>query len=238
MYIIYSEKNIKYRKLEKRIKKIMLNILDSIKLSNSIIEKLKNTDDQIIKAQIEKSIRDKEIFKYNIEETIKYVLKAKNKNIQETNIFFIIKQYKSEYKNILLRLAKECKSINIVTNNIKSFDDFVEEIYNQYGIYVVISNNKRKSLLKADYVVNMDNSEKELNEYNINRYAIIFNTSINLILNIRGLDGIIISNIKVKTKNSKKNFIKRRFNENLNEKIQKIVLIGNNGYISWQELTK
>ena len=100
-----------------------------------------------------------------------------------------------------------------------------------------VLNNKKKSLARAQYIINMDFNEEELLEYNINRTASIFNLNIGK-LHLNNFDGCIINNIEINNDNQeydiKDLYLTSMINE---EEIENIIksgkykLIGNNGYI-------
>ena len=101
---------------------------------------------------------------------------------------------------------------------------------------IAISNNKRKSLSKAKYIINMDFDANEILQYSINRTAVIFNTY-NTQIKMKNFDGIIINNIKLKEQKNfslQDEYIANKINK---EEILKTIkneeyeLIGNNGNI-------
>mgnify|MGYP000341469646 CR=1 FL=1 len=105
---------------------------------------------------------------------------------------------------------------------------------------LAIVNNKRKSLARAKYIINVDFNEEEISTYCINRNAVIFNQSQNKIKNIIGFQGMIINNIKIKEENCKYP-IELEYEKYKAEIIKKIyngeyILIGNNGKIDKKEI--
>lgn len=196
MYIIYAKDDSK--KIEKKINKL-LNVLDSKKniilLSNTLLNKIELSKEIYIKQYLENRKTDKTIFKHKIIDVLDYLLNLRNEISQMTDIYILIKQYSDKYKNIILKLAQKYKTINIITYDIYNFQMLEEEIYNVYGIYIIIANNKRKSLIKSEYIINVDYTEEIINQYKINRNAVIINISKNSIKKIIGFYGIIINNI-------------------------------------------
>ena len=80
--------------------------------------------------------------------------------------------------------------INIVSPNVKEF-------YNIEDENVIVINNKKKSLKRAKFIVNIDFDEEILKQYFINRDAVILNLSSNKIKNLLGFDGAIINNVRI-----------------------------------------
>ena len=117
------------------------------------------------------------------------------------------------------------------------------KIYNNKQLFsklIIILNNKRKSLKRAKFIINIDFNENEINDYCINRNAIVFNESKNAIKNIVGFDGIIINNIEFFDKEyeikdlylvcNNKDVIADEIKERINN--GEIKFIGNNGVIN------
>ena len=66
---------------------------------------------------------------------------------------------------------------------------------------VMVSNNKRKSLLKSDIVLNIDFVEENLKEYKLNNNCTIINISSNIMVYSKGFNGININSYNVKFDN-------------------------------------
>lgn len=239
-YILYTT-NIKHsiKKLEK-----IFYYLDKrnykIVLSDYIIKELRKTNSYIINKVIQYNKEDKTIFNRQILQTLKYVITIRKESEQENNIYVIVEEANEQIQNILLYFAKNYKSLNIITNNLREYKRFEEKVYSKYEVPIIVSNNKRKALVRAKYIINISFNNEEINEYVINRDAIIFNTSCNTIKKIRGFEGIIVNNIEVTRKcyNLKENnFLNIRFITNIKD-VKIFNLLGNNGKICLKELGK
>ena len=77
--------------------------------------------------------------------------------------------------NLIVLIARKVKRLTIVSNNINKFRYLEEKLYNEYGIAIELSNNRRKSLLNSNIIINVDFEEEMVNKYNINSKAIIIN---------------------------------------------------------------
>ena len=75
--------------------------------------------------------------------------------------------------DIIVEIAKSIKRLNIVTNHINKCQKIEEYLYNEFGIILNISNNKRRSLLKAEVIINFDFPEELINKYRIYDKAVI-----------------------------------------------------------------
>ena len=65
--------------------------------------------------------------------------------------------------------------MNLITNNMKNFMKIEKQLYEKQGIALQITNNRRKSLLRSDIIINMDYTQEELNYCNFPKNAIIIN---------------------------------------------------------------
>ena len=155
-------------------------------------------------------------------------------------------------KELIIDIAKSIKRLNIVTNHIDKFQKIEEYLYNEFGIMLNISNNKRKSLLKSEIILNIDFPEEVINKYRIYDDSIIININEKIDLKSKRFNGININDytIEIPYKYKLKGFQDELIYESLiygknyksiKEKIgkDKIViseLIGNNGIIKKIEI--
>lgn len=233
IYMIYSNKinNNKIEKLLENLDKANFNII----MSNDLINKLKSIDTKYTRKYLIANQNDKLIYKINLEKCISNIIHLRDENVQEVNIYILMR--KIQNIELLNSFTQKCKTLNIITDNLREFQHYETSIYNNFGIPVVVSNNKRKALSKAKYIINYDYDEIEMNNWNIKRDAIIFNISENRILKLKGFEGLIINNIKIEyNKMDMKNFFNRRFRKVFKGEYKITKFIGNNGYICEEEL--
>ena len=238
-YVLYTE-NID--KSIKRIEKILYSFDKKqyrIILSDYLREKLQHTDSYIINKIIQYNKDDKEIFNNNVLKTLDYVISIKKSKEQENNVYVISQNYDEMIKKNLLYLAENYKCLNIITENTKVFKKFEDYVYANYEIPIIVSNNKRKALARATYIINTCLDEKQLNEYSINREAIILNLTNNRINKINCFNGIIINNIEAENRDkiTRKNYLQQRFIKNATS-VNIRNLMGNNGKINLKEFSK
>ena len=157
-------------------------------------------------------------------------------------------------KEIMIDIAKSIKRLNIVTNHIEKFKKIQEYLYNEFGIMLNISNNKKKSLLKSKIILNIDFPEELINKYNIHDNSIIININEKIELKRKRFNGININDYRIeipyeyKLKGFRNEIIYESLIYSKNYKIikdkikkDKIVinkLIGNKGIIAEQEIVK
>ncbi len=107
------------------------------------------------------------LFNYLIYDVINYILDKKRAKITESEISILVNQTTDTNIQNILKIAQNVKILNIVTDNIAIFKQIEEKLYNDMGIMVRVTNNKRKSLLKSDIIINLDFDEENFNKYNV-----------------------------------------------------------------------
>lgn len=250
IFVVYinKAKKCKNNKLDNIVLKTLKNKKCKVIFSQELVKILHNSKKN--KDYINMQKQDKTIFIENIQKALEYIIKIRKECVQQNNIYVLTKNNNIQYRNLLIDLSLKYKSLNIITEKIKEFKHIEDLIYEKYGVFVVISNNKRKSLIRAKYILNIDYNENEINQFNINRNGIIFNISNNEIKRIRGFNGIIINNVEMEyisgenyehIKYSRKQKIFRRFQNNMEENNLEpniINIVGNNGNIAEREVKK
>ena len=73
-------------------------------------------------------------------------------------------------------LAQRCKVLNIITNKIDKYEVLERFLYDEYGIIINISRNKKKAGLYSDIILNLDFNNEELSEcrFRINSILVQF----------------------------------------------------------------
>lgn len=129
-----------------------------------------------------------------------YIVKLKKIKKEETQISILV-NYLTDYtlQNIK-KIASEYKRVNIVTNHIEKFKKIEEKLYNEEGIMIIVTNNKKKSLLKSNIILNIDFPKELLNKYNIYENAIIININGNMKIEKKRFNGITINNYEINVK--------------------------------------
>ena len=162
---------------EKKIKEInnKLGIVLSEFHINGIV--LQNNLKQIIKLKNDKInvLNGKFVLKNMINDIILFVIGKKNKKLELLKIYILVNSYTDENIEMIKQLSNKVKCLNIVTENIKLYKKLEEQLYNEKGISITVTNNKKKSLRKAELIVNLDFKNEKIQKYNIERTAIFIN---------------------------------------------------------------
>ena len=202
--MFYIEKNDKPNFLERKLNlvkikdnTIMLSITENIKdkrlekmalKTKKLVQKHSNSKKIVLSNEIKKQeiyinylnsygldIQDgRWLFEILLPQIVEYIVNKKNIEIDKNIISILINDLVDvEFENIKL-LAHKYKNINIVTNHIEKFKK-LEESLNEEGIIITITNNKKKSLIKSQIILNIDFPKELINKYNIKEDAIIVN---------------------------------------------------------------
>lgn len=244
MYFVFYEESIREEKILYKINHKVVQILKEssnvkIILSNQIKELIrKNCDTKGIKEIskiLQNSTNNKSMYIDCLNEVVKSIIKLRKEVPEEQNIFVLLNSNDSKYINWINEIISNYKTVNIVTQHIEKFKKFENDAEEEMKP-ISILNNKRKSLAKAKYIVNIDFNYEQINTYCINRRATIFNIFDTKIIELRSFDGNIINNINVNKENQEfdlkdeydKTYIKELLKdiENYNYKLE-----GNNGEI-------
>ena len=140
--------------------------------------------------------------------------------------------------------------MNIITKNMKQFKYIEKQLYEKQAIALQITNNKRKSMLKSNIIVNVDLTEEELNKCTFPQNIIIINIknkintnsikseginvndcTLNIKREIKQIDGFIINSLYESILYENKSKLK----ELIENEIEINSLIGINGKIEQSE---
>ena len=223
MFLEQSEKTNIIKEIFKKVKisnnKIVLNLelenanlktkINIAKKIKSILEKSK-TRQVCIEKRIKQNLQfinllhsnninicsPKWIFKEKTDEIISNVLGDKKR--EESEIHICVNEVDSKTEQFIYKFAKDFKTLNIVTNHIGKFKKIEEKLYNEEGVLINLTNNRRKSLLKAELILNIDFPNEIMNEFAIYDNCTIINWDENLKIKKKRFNGKIIEEIELK----------------------------------------
>ena len=199
-------RKIKKNKKNKILKKIY-NIIKLYENNNQVKIVLSNElseNEKVMNFLKEKKLQllnGRNIFKMLAYETIEYIVKLKNIDIEKQDVSILLNNLNNNYYEVIMKIAKKVKSIKIVTNNINQFKKLESDLY-KVGINIIITNNKRKSIEKSNLILNFDFDEETLNQYRLYRKAIVINYNEKNEIISKGFCGINANFIKIKSNNS------------------------------------
>lgn len=139
----------------------------------------------------------KKLMHYMNYDILEYILKIQKTMMNQEDVFFMIKKDNGLDLQFLSRFVENCKTVNIVTNDIERFKNVQDNLYEKENILISVSNNKSKSLKRAKYILNVNMGKKELEKFKINRDAIIINFEENIEYRHPAFDGINVNYFQI-----------------------------------------
>ena len=186
---------------EKNIKKIIKNLLKH-EIYNVVLDKSLWNNDKFKNYLYSNNINivdGKWLKKYMTLDILNYIITKKQIHKEETEIAITLNEITEISIEIIKNLAKQYKKLVVVTNHIEKLRKIEKEIKEKEGILIVVTNNKNKSLLKSQIIINMDFNKEVLNQYKIYDEAIILNIEENIKIDSIRFNGVIINDFEVET---------------------------------------
>ena len=263
-YVIAVSNNKKDRKKIKEKLAIIIKKLgiDAVVFSKELEGDFKNDICEMINIKVVNGKKLMEFMEYDI---VKYVLDKQNADTKKEDIYIVFKRDSNLNLDFLKRFLENFRLVNIVTNDVDKLKNIQDNLLDNEGILISVSNNKRKALKRAKYILNINLTKEELEKYRINREAIIVNIGENVKYDEPCFDGVNINYFKIscpdeylerfeqvgsqfdlaqmyesillqdRVDKTKLEAVYSRIKE---DNIKIVELIGNNGPISDQELQK
>ena len=203
--------NLEKTSIKKKIKivKRIRQILEKEAVKQLAIENKLKKDEILINLLHSNNIsicNSKWLLKKCTDQIVDLIIKEKNEISICVNEVDIMTQ---EY---ICKFAKEFKRTNIITNHIGKFKKIEEKLYNEEGILFNITNNRRKSLLKSEIILNVDFPKELINEFSIYDKSTIINWDEPLKIRKKRFIGKIIEEINIEL--NKDSEITRFINDN------------------------
>ena len=165
-------------------------------LAKNIVNKLKNAigNNVILSKEIKKQknlvnylysqnmniIDGKWLFGILSDEAITYVVSKKKMKKEKLNVSILVNDVEDYVLENIKLIVGKYKRVNIVTNHLEKFKKLEKEIFEKDGIMVTVTNNKKKSLMKSNVILNYDFPTELINKYKIYDEAIILNVKQNV----------------------------------------------------------
>ena len=204
----------KEKNSQKLVKKLLLNGANNVVIDKKIIEC--NNLLNLLRANDIKIFDGKWLERYLILDILEYIVNKKQIIKAETEIAITANEITDLLIEIIKNLSKQYKKLTIVTNHIEKLRKIEKEIKEKEGILIILSNNKNKSLLKSQIILNMDFNQELINQYKIFENAIIINVEESIKIDAIRFNGIIINDYEVEI--GRKEFIWREGREKYKQK--------------------
>ena len=183
--------------------------------TNKIIKKLSNSKKAVLSKQAQEEVQfvnylnsygiqianGRWLFEILLTDIVEYLINKKK--IEKANISILINDLTEiELRNIKI-LAIKYKTINIVTNHIEKFTKLEEKLQEE-GVIITITNNKKKSLMKSNIIINVDFPKELLNKYRIKEDSNIINLRGKMKIIKKRFNGLNINNYEIDFRDDKK----------------------------------
>ena len=183
--------------------------------TNKIINKLSNSKKAVLSKQAQEEVQfvnylnsygiqianGRWLFEILLTDIVEYLINKKK--IEKANISILINDITEiELRNIKI-LAIKYKTINIVTNHIEKFTKLEEKLQEE-GVIITITNNKKKSLMKSNIIINVDFPKELLNKYRIKEDSNIINLRGKMKIIQKRFNGLNINNYEIDFRDDKK----------------------------------
>ena len=120
------------------------------------------------------------LFKYLICEISEYICRKLDLKPESQEISLLVDEPNSLIFDTIKNLSSNFKNINIVTNKIRKFDRISEEIYEENGLVLNVTNNFKKACLNSKIVFNVDFDEKSFGKITFLSTSVIINLEKNI----------------------------------------------------------
>lgn len=97
----------------------------------------------------------------------------------------------------IILIANNIRRLNIITNHIDKCKRIENYLYEEFGIMINVSNNRKTSLAKSEIIVNIDFPKEILNKYRIYDKAVIFNVLDKITIESKRFNGINVNYYKI-----------------------------------------
>lgn len=138
-------------------------------------------------------VNGKKLMEYMEFEIVKYIINKQKTSMRQEDIYIVFKKEEGLDLNFLKKFIENFKVTNIVTNDIERLKNVQNNLLENDGILIAVSNNKKKALKRAKYIINLNLNKEELEKYTINRNSIIINIREEVKYNNSSFDGININ---------------------------------------------
>lgn len=171
----------------KKIGMVVLN--EELMQNNNFCERLLSNKKYIITG--------KRLYKVILERALKDIAHQMNLDLKNLRVALLIKEYAWDNLDLIKNIAKEVKSLTVITNDKKEFESLANELYKAKGIVLKVLDNTKTNLKYVNIVANVDFTVEELEKVNISSNAIVISGFAKDYRIKRKFNGIIIKKIDI-----------------------------------------
>ena len=188
--------NRKIRKIAKKVDKInnkeevAVAICDGLAQNEELIDELKSYKITVLNG--------KWLFKFLLYEALLYEVEFRNLQMEMASVSILINKADDTIVSQISEIAKNIKSLKIVTDNINCFLPLEEVLYCDFGIAVQVTNNKEKAISSEEIIINFDFNKEQLEKYKLPKDGTIINIKNPIEIISHKFKGTIINDYRIK----------------------------------------
>lgn len=206
--VIIQVPKFKKEKTKKYSKKVV-KILKKYNTSNIVLnEDLQLNEDfkNILYENNNYIITGKRLYKVLILTILKDISKQMEINFETMNISILVDEYSIENIDLIEHIAKEVKTLTVVTSNMARFEKIYEKLLEKYGIILRILEKGKNNLKRSQYVINIDFTYDDIRQLTLAKNAVCISINEKIGELKKGFNGIIINDIDIYINKECKNF--------------------------------
>lgn len=113
------------------------------------------------------------LYKFLAIDIVKKISYTQNLELQKMEITVVSNNDSDINIEIIKGLAQKCKVLNILTERIDKFETVERFLFEEYGVIINVSSNKKKTCLYSDVVLNFDFSVERINKCKFRKNTIL-----------------------------------------------------------------
>lgn len=137
------------------------------------------------------------LFKALTLKVLDYIVEKQRLKKEEVQISILINEIELNMLENIKEIVKQYKRVNIITNHFEKFKKIEQQIFEDEGIMITVTNNKKKSIHKSQIILNVDFPKELINQYRIFEEAIIINLNGNVSIASKRFNGINIIDYEI-----------------------------------------
>ena len=130
-------------------------------------------------------------------EILEYILEKQGEKKEESTVHILVNDINENIIEFIKILTNNYKTICVVTKHAEKLRKIETQILEDTGTILTVMNNKRKSLVKAKIIVNIDFPEEFVNQYSIYENAIIIDIQANITIKKKRFNGTVITDYDI-----------------------------------------
>lgn len=182
--------------INKRVLKKVDKILKIDVTKNICVSEELKVKDEFIKFLNEKNMNildGRWLFKYLAVDIIDFLCFKTGIRPETQEISILTNEMNGLIYETIKRISERVKNINIITRNIKLFKKLEEDVYENNGMILRVTNDFKKATLKSNIILNFNFVQEFLNKVNLSRNSILVNFEKALKINQKGFNGKIVN---------------------------------------------